>query len=340
VSRRRNRFSASRTRLRSFVRGIARLTLASLFLPGLARVADAQQPLPQNWRLPAVAEQVLHDLYGGDTQAALSGAMQIQSESPDAPLGYLLEGEVRWWRIYCSSLEYHYNFLELRHLPHAAKDDSDLQLATKEIELSEKDLAVRETAELHLYAGMGYALRARLMDLHGDHGGTARAGVHAREHFLRALELDPLLTDANFGLGLYNYYVDTLSGIARALRFFMGIPAGNKKEGVRQLQSAIASGDLTRVEARYYLAIDLRTYDREYERAADLLEPLVREFPQNPVFTLMLANMNALLDRKEKANTLFVAAEAMNISDANCAARVKDVARIGITRLTAPPDHH
>ena len=307
------------------------------FIPG---VAHAQQSSPQTWRLPAAAEQVLHDLYSGDTGAALAGATQIQSESPDSPLGYLLEGEVRWWRIYCTSLEYHYNFLELRHLPHATKDDSDLLLAAKEIELAEKNLAAHETAELHLYAGMGYALRARLMDLHGDHGGTARAGVRAREHFLRAEEMDPLLTDANFGLGLYNYYVDTLSGIARALRFFMGIPGGNKKDGIRQLQSAIASGDLTRVEARYYLAIDQRTYDREYERAAELLEPLVREFPQNPVFTLMLANMNALLDRKEKANALFVAAETMNISNANCAAHVKDVARIGIARLTAPADHH
>jgi hypothetical protein len=330
----------SGTRRRSFARGITRLALISLLLPSLERVAGAQQPSAQNWRLPAAAEQVLHDLYSGDTAAALAGATQIQSESPEAPLGYLLEGEVRWWRIYCSSLEYHYNFLELRHLPHATKDDSDLLLAAKEIELAEKNLTAHETAELHLYAGMGYALRARLMDLHGDHGGTARAGVRARGHLLRAEEMNPLLTDANFGLGLYNYYVDTLSGIARALRFFMGIPAGNKKEGVRQLQSAIASGDLTRVEARYYLAIDLRTYDREYERAADLLEPLAREFPQNPVFTLMLANMNALLDRKEKANALFVAAETMNIPDANCAAHVKDVARIGIDHFTAPSDHH
>jgi len=302
--------------------------------------ARAQQPSSQNWRLPDAAEQILHDLYSGDTAAALVGAQQIRSDSPNAPLGYLLEGEIRWWRIYCGSLEYHYNFLELHRLPRAAKDDSDLLLASREIEIAEKSLAAHETAELHLYAGMGYALRARLMDLHGDHGGTARAGVHAREHFLRALELDPLLTDANFGLGLYNYYVDTLSGIARALRFFMGIPAGNKKEGLRQLESAIASGDLTRIEARYYLAINLRTYDREYQRAAELLEPLVRDFPQNPVFTLMLANMNALLNRKEKANALFLAAEAMNISDTNCAAHTKEIARIGIERLAAPPDKH
>jgi hypothetical protein len=302
--------------------------------------ARAQLPSSQNWHLPPAAEQILHDLYSGNTDAALAGAQQIQAETPDAPLGYLLEGEVRWWRIYCSSLEYHYNFLELRRLPHATKDDSDLLLAAKEIEIAEKNLATHETAELHLYAGMGYALRARLMDLHGDHGGTARAGVRAREHFLRALEMDPLLADANFGLGLYNYYVDTLSGIARALRFFMGIPAGNKKEGLRQLENAIASGDLTRIEARYYLAINLRTYDREYGRAAELLEPLVREFPQNPVFTLMLANMNALLNRKEKANALFIAAQTMDISDANCAAHTKDVARIGIERLSAAPEHH
>ena len=69
--------------------------------------------------------------------------------------------------------------------------------------------------------------------LRGESRNTARSGVRAREHLLRAKTLDPTLADADFGLGLYNYYVDTLSGIARILRFFMGIPGGSKQEGIR-----------------------------------------------------------------------------------------------------------
>jgi len=45
------------------------------------------------------------------------------------------------------------------------------------------------------------------------------------------------------GLGLYNYYVDTLSTIAQSVRFFMGIPGGSKDDGIRQLQLAIDHGN-------------------------------------------------------------------------------------------------
>lgn len=288
-----------------------------------------------DFHLSEAASQILNQLYGGQSEAALADARRMQSGLPAEPLGYLLEGEIRWWRVYCTSLEFRYNFLQLKRLPHADKDDPDLALASKEISLAESRIAGHETAEMHLYAGMGYALRARLMDLHGDRGGTARAGVRAREHFLRAKELDSKIADADFGLGLYNYYVDTLSGIARALRFFMGIPGGNKKEGITQLEHAIALGELTPIEARFYLSVNLRTYDREYERAAVLIEPLVREYPENPVFALMLANMYSLLNRKEKAEALFHAAESMPISDAECAAHVKEIAAAGLARLAS-----
>lgn len=324
-----------RRRHQTFSPHVAPLIFVVLIAATEAVSIRAAQPPQQIRRLPPAAVEVLHDLYSGDTEAATSAAIRMQSNSPKGPLGYLLEGEVRWWRLYCTSLEYHFNFLEMKRLPHAAKDDADLALATHEISLSESLLAGTETAEMHLYAGMGYALRARLMDLHSDHGGTARAGIRAREHFLRAKELDPEMADADFGLGLYNYYVDTLSGIARALRFFMGIPGGSKKDGVRQLENAIAHGEMTAPEARFYLAVNLRTYDREYERAAELLEPLARDYPQNPVFTLMLANMNSLLNRKEKAEALFRAAASMASGDSACAARVKEISAAGIAKLAA-----
>lgn len=324
MSRRRNRKSVG------YSPRIIVIFLLSFCASGSASEA---RPPQQTWHLPDAAVEALHNLYSGNSAAASSVALRLQTDFPNDPLGYVIEGEVRWWRVYCTSLEYHFNFLEIKRLPHVAKDDPDLALASKAISLAEERLTEKESAPMHLYAGMGYALRARLMDLHGDHGGTARAGVRAREHFLRAKELDPLLADADFGLGLYNYYVDTLSGIARALRFFMGIPGGSKKDGVRQLEHAIASGEMTAAEARFYLAINLRTYDREYERAASLLEPLVRDFPQNPVFTLMLANMNSLLNRKEKAEGLFLSAGSMDIADSSCSAHVKEIAAAGKAKL-------
>ena len=131
--------------------------------------------------------------------------------------------------------------------PAASPTGGDIQrdffrLTRRSITLAEQHIARQETAEMRLYAGMGYALEARLHALRDERRATARAGVKAREHLLRAIELDPHLADAFTGVGLYNYYVDTLSWAVRMLRFFMGIPGGNKHDGIRQLEVAMRDG--------------------------------------------------------------------------------------------------
>src|SRR5207244_6613283 len=100
----------------------------------------------------------------------------------------------------------------------------------------------RESAEMQFYAGMAEAAAARLYGLRGENRNTARSGVRGREHLLRAKGLEVDLADADLGLGLYNYYVDTLSSLARILRFFMGIPGGAKHDGIRLLDHDMAQG--------------------------------------------------------------------------------------------------
>ena len=123
------------------------------------------------------------------------------------------------------------------------EDDAYLALADKMARLAEAAIAKSDTAEMELYAGMGYALRARLLGLRYEKMPTARAGVEARKHFLRCLELDPNMADAYTGLGVYNYLADALSAMAKVLRFFMGIPGGNKRVGLHQLEMAAAKGE-------------------------------------------------------------------------------------------------
>jgi Flp pilus assembly protein TadD len=186
---------------------------------------------------------------------------------------------------------------------------------------------------MQLYAGMGHALEARLYALRDERRATARAGVRAREHLLRAAELDPNLADAFTGLGLYNYYVDTLSWAVRVLRFFMGIPGGNKRDGVRQLEVAIRSGVLTRVEARFYLAKNMRNHEQNYFRGVELLEPLVKEYPRNPVFRLLLGDMHAKLGHREQAAEQFRTAQQLSNGNGACAARVRQVTQQALAAL-------
>jgi len=270
-------------------------------------------------------------MYSGRPDRAREIFRQLEAERPEHPLGYLLEAEALWWKLYCSSLEWKYNTLDAWTHTRGPEDDAYFALAAKTVQLAESAIAQSDTAEMELYAGMGYMLRARLTALRYEKSPTARAGVEARKHLLRCLELDPNMADAYTGLGLYNYYVDTLSAMAKILRFFMGIPGGSKGEGLRQLETAIARGELTSVEARFYKAKNLRNFDREYAQAAEAAAPLVTEYPQNPLFLLLAADIAAKLGHNdEAASELRAAADAREV-DAKCRARLAKVVSEGLT---------
>jgi tetratricopeptide (TPR) repeat protein len=304
--------------------------LATLIFGGSSR-ADK---LP----LPAGVDSILDKIYSGDSEGAAAGALRLQQDQPEHPLGYLLEAEALWWRIWCTSAEFKFGMTFARHRAKLAADKHYLDLAAKASALADAQIRQHETAEMQFYAGMGDALAARLFSLRGENRNTARSGVRGREHLLRALALDPALADADFGLGLYNYYVDTLSGIARMLRFFMGIPGGSKQEGIRQLRQAIAEGVLVPAAARFYLALNLHTYDQQYERALEVVTPLVEKYPSNPLFQLARGDLLAKLGRKEQATECYRAAAATPVQDSECRTHLQSLVRASLAALGAVPD--
>lgn len=311
----------------------------ALLVPLLAAGA-LLAPLPSDaagkLALPPEAIRGLELVYSGDPDGAIELFRQLQHQRSGHPLGYLLEADARWWKIYCETCEIKYATIDAWRRARLPEDEAYLALAAKAVQLAEVQLKQSDSAEMRLYAGMGWLLRARLLGLRDDRRGTARAGVRTREHLLRAVQLDPDIADAYTGLGLYNYYVDTLSGLAKMLRFFMGIPGGNKKEGVRQLELAMNKGELTAVEARFYLAKNLRNYDQKYQRSVELFAPLVERYPRNPLFRLLLGDLHAKLKHKDEAAASYRAADGLAVSNAACRARVQQVARAALAVLGAP----
>jgi hypothetical protein len=293
--------------------------LAALFWPPSAHASSLN--------LPNGAKQGLDLLYAGRSEEAIVQFRQVQAANPAGPLGYLLEAEARWWEIYCEACEIKWNTIDAYERPRLSADDSYLALAEKATSIAESQIAHADSPEMRLYAGIGWSFRARFLGLRNDRRGTAHAGVSARAHLLRCLQLDPEMADAYAGLGLYNYYVDTLSTMARILRFFMGIPGGSKAEGIRQLQIAMEKGDLTRVEARFYLAKNLRMYDREYARALEVLSPLNEEFPANPIFQLLRGEIQMKLGRAEPAAESFREALQFSAGDNSCERHLRVLAQ-------------
>jgi tetratricopeptide (TPR) repeat protein len=283
--------------------------------------------------LPPGAAQALEKIYAGDTQGALAILRTLQTSQPEDPLPVLLEAEARWWQIYCQNSSVKYGMIDAWKRGKKPEDEAYLVLADRVIALSQAQLAKSNSAEMHFYAGSGYALKARLFALEGEGRAIAHAGVAARTEFLHALEIDPNYADATAGLGLYNYYVDSLSSAVKILRFFMGIPGGDRNEGIRQMQVGIARGVLSPIPMRFYLAKNLRNFDRQYEQAVAVAEPLTLRYPQNSVFQLLLGNLNTELGRTEKAAQYFQGATHNSLIHDNCSTcarcdvRVREIAR-------------
>lgn len=284
-------------------------------------------------RLPPEVIAAADQIYSGDLEGGREAALHLQQERPEHPIGYLLEAEALWWKIWCTSAEFKYGMNFPRHRGKLAADRRYLELAAKASSLAQDQIAQHDTAEMEFYAGTGEALAARLYGLRGEGRNTARTGVHAREHLQRAIAMNQELADADLGLGLYNYYVDTLSAAARVLRFFMGIPGGSKKEGIRQLQEAMEEGVLVPPDARFYLAINLHNYDQQYERALEVIGPLVKKYPSNALFLLAQGDLLAKLGRKEQARDCYQAAEAVAVSDPECRRHVHELVEVSLAAL-------
>ena len=69
---------------------------------------------------------------------------------------------------------------------------------------------------------------------------------------------------------------------------------------------------------RFYLAKNLRNFDREYEQAVAVAEPLTVRYPQNSVFQMLLGNLNTELGRTEKAAQYFQAATHNSLIHDTC----------------------
>ncbi len=284
--------------------------------------------------VPPEATRALELVYAGRADEALLLARDLQKQNPDHPLGYLVEADALWWKLYCAACQMTDDGLvDAWRRPKLDSDANYFRLADRAVQIAEKQIAQRDTAEMRFYAGMGYAMRGRLLGLRGENRATASAGKRMREHLMRAVELDPDLADAYLGIGLYNYYVDTLSFIARIIRFFMGLPGGDKKDGMKQLELAAAKGRLISVEAEFYLAKNLRNYDREYARSTTLFQKLVASYPANPLFRIMLAGDFIRVHQLDRAEKEFeaVAQPPAAGSDTSCADRLRELAAKGLS---------
>jgi tetratricopeptide (TPR) repeat protein len=146
-------------------------------------------------------------------------------------------------------------------------------------------------AEPWFYLGAAYSTRVQWHVLRGQRLAAARDGKRIKDALERALELDPGMHDAYFGIGLYHYYAGVAPAAARMLRWLLLLPGGNREEGLREMLRAREGAQLVRDEADYQLQALYVWYEKRPEEALAILRRLQARHSHNPVFAQAAAEI-------------------------------------------------
>lgn len=150
--------------------------------------------------------------------------------------------------------------------------------------------------EAWFYLAGSYAPLVQWRVLRGERLAAAREGNKIREALERALALDPSLTDAYFGIGLYHYYADIAPAFAKFLRWMFFLPGGDRAKGLQEMLTARDRGELLGGEADYQLHLIYLWYEHDTARALQLLDRLDARFPTNPLFLQRIAETRSVYD--------------------------------------------
>ena len=145
--------------------------------------------------------------------------------------------------------------------------------------------------EAWFYLGGAYGARAQWRVLREERLAAARDGKRIKNALEQALELDPSLHDAYFGIGLYHYYADVAPAALRFLRWMLLLPGGDRLEGMREMLRARSEGQLLQSEADYQLHLIYLWYEKQPQRALQLLRGLRSRHPRNPLFVQLIAEI-------------------------------------------------
>jgi tetratricopeptide (TPR) repeat protein len=150
-----------------------------------------------------------------------------------------------------------------------------------------------KNAEAWFYLAGSYAPLVEWRILRGQRLAAARDGNRIRAALERALAIDPTLSDAYFGIGIYHYYAAVAPAAAKFLRWLLLLPGGNREQGLREIREARDHGLLLSGEADFQLQRIDRWYEHRPEEALSLLEDLDARYPTNPLFLERVADVRA-----------------------------------------------
>lgn len=244
---------------------------------------NPQPSIAQNWD-PQLLEVPRLAYEGSYKKAGVLAEQYIQAH-PNDPKGYMVRAMVYDWERILT-----------------AKPSKPIKKKTVEFHKKANQLAFqrwhknKNNVDALIDLGNSYIFLGRA---YTDLGSTLRAVLTAKKgpkHLEKALEKDPNRVDGLLALGVFHYVADSTSKSLSALRGLLGIK-GSKSEGLSELQKASSHTHPFQNDAIAALFYIHDEYEKNYPRALDYLIQLESQFPENPKWQTLRAEVYAKQDK-------------------------------------------
>ena len=277
------------------------------FFAPFAVSASATTALSEPARVAAVYDEVLAARFD-----AAAGLLTRTCPPAPQPVCAALAAASLWWQILID--------------PASRALDEPLKRAAADAIAAAEAWTAREPqrGEAWFYAAAARAPRVNLLVLRGERLAAAREGRQIKDALERALEQDPSLDDAYFGIGLYHYYAAVAPVYARLLRWLLALPGGDRARGLEEMMRARDRGAILGGEVDFQLQQIYLWYEGRPRDALALLESLDARYPSNPLFLERIADLFDVYLHDREAS----AAAWLRLRDRARAGRVFDAARV------------
>jgi outer membrane protein assembly factor BamD (BamD/ComL family) len=254
-------------------------------------LAHSSVPAAHN-SLQADIATIVDLFYNNDFDQASHAVENLESRHPKHPAGPLFLAIVKYQRWVSAGLN----------------EDGSWQIIESELKRAldlAKDMESVSPAQAHYYSGAALGFRARgLATRHRFVSAITDASASVRQ-LKEALALDPQLTDARLGLGMYHYFAARMPLPTKPMARLLVGEYGNREKGLEELWAVAQSSGIARMEARSVLSMILTKNDEADWNGADLLlTELMARYPRNPIYRLRLVYVAQRKGQLDRALTL------------------------------------
>lgn len=258
-----------------------------LLISGLASLVLAQ-------------EKTLHQLalegidYASTLQYKKAAAVfdRMIAREPDNPQGHFLKSAVYFWMF---SADMH----------NEALGEEFKNLSLKAVEVAEKKLDKdADDIDALFYLGGAYGSLGRYYGLTKSYINAYWYGKKGMNILEDVVERDSTYWDAYLGLGIYHYLADVLPKFVKVLSFILGID-GDRAQGIRELNIAVEKGTYTKTEAMFFLGAIYTYRERDYHRAINIWNRLLKKYPDNPGVLVHLGTCYGRMGLCDKAMEVY-----------------------------------